>query len=276
MSVNMLKGIHRRVLGISKDDQVMGARGFVSGGDRKPAIVHSAPDTVALFDDFLGDIVADEWNPVEGDTGHTQGITAGTNGVYRLTNSATAGTTVAAVNQVTSALNWKVNQGKGAHAGRLRMGARIKAANYTFGGLFVGFTDVVTAEMPVYDTGGALFTQAADCVGFLIGENGDTGWVGVSAKSTAGDSGDQSVALGVTPTANKYTTLEVEINRGRSDTGSVATFYVDGLPRKRIVSPVASTVAMTPTVAVFDVDAAGAPVVDIDYINVSAPRDTGL
>ena len=276
MSITKQKSLHGRKAYTSTDDQLVGAKGTAAGQPEGPHIVHGqAPEWVGLFDDFLGDVIADEWNAVEGDTGHSQGIAALTNGVYRLTNSATAAATPAGVNQLTSALNWKANQGPGGQFGRLRIGARIKAANYTFGGLFVGFTDNASAEMPAYDTGGALFTQAADCVGFLIGENGDTGWVGVSAKSTAGDSGDQSVALSTSPTAGVYTTLEVEVSRGNSDTGGAATFYVDGIAKGQISSPIASTTALTPTVAVFDVDAAGAPVVDIDWINVSAPRDTG-
>ena len=53
MSIQMLKGVHRRAIGISKDDQLMGPSGLVSGGDGKPAIVLPGPETVALWDDFL-------------------------------------------------------------------------------------------------------------------------------------------------------------------------------------------------------------------------------
>ena len=52
MSISMLKGIHRRMLGISKDDQVIAPYGFAAGGDGKPAVVFPGPDTVAVFDDF--------------------------------------------------------------------------------------------------------------------------------------------------------------------------------------------------------------------------------
>jgi hypothetical protein len=282
MSINILKGLHRRALGLSPDDQVVGQAGFVAGGDGKPAIVlPGAPDTVAYFDDFLGDLVRDEWNYVEGDTGSSGAIQAATNGVFRLLGSSTDAAAPASVRALNSgALNWKADQGPGRYSGRLRMGARLKLESASRSAkrqsVFVGFTDITTAEMPAYDTGAGVLSPAADMVGFLFGARADTGWSGVAVKSTAGDSGDQLVVLGASygPTSNVYTTVEVELTRGISDTGGKATFFIDGVARGSINSPVNSAVAMTPVVATFDEDT-GARFVDIDWINVSAPRDTG-
>ena len=53
MTINILKGLHRRMLGISRDDQVMATQGFVSGGEGQPAFCHPSPGTVALIEDFL-------------------------------------------------------------------------------------------------------------------------------------------------------------------------------------------------------------------------------
>lgn len=286
MSVSMLKGVHRRALGISKDDQVMAPSGFVAGGDGKPAIVGPAPDTVAYFEDFLGDTVAGELNYFEGDTGASGTLLAGTNGIFRILLSASGAMTPAGGAGLNmGALNWKANQGYGRGAGRLRMGARVRLPKVVshgvdtgIGSVFVGFTDTTAAEFPIYDTGAAAgpISPAADAVGFLWGARADTGWTAVSAKSTAGDSGDQQALTGVVPVQGKWTTLEVEISRGISDTGGQAVFYIDGVPRARINSPVKSDVALTPVIAICGLQAnANTNLVDIDYIAVSAPRDSG-
>lgn len=277
MSITKQVSIHGRRLWISDKDQTSAKAGYVAGGDDTPSVAVGFSEGYSqMADDFHGPTLDGKWSSVEGDTGHTQAIAAVVNGVLRMTNSGSAGATPTEVNQVVSALQWKANMGPGGQSGDLKMTCRLKAGTWTMGGVFVGFTDLVTAEMPAYDTGGDLITAAADCVGFLFGENGDTGWMGVSAKSTAGDSGDQQVALTTTaPTANKYVTLEVAVRRGHSDTGGIASFWVDGVAKGTITSPIGSAIALTPTVAVFDVNDTGAPVVDVDYISVSGPRDTG-
>lgn len=287
MSMSILKGIHRRMLGIGVRDEVIARSGFVAGGDDRPAIVLPGnPDTVALFDDFLGDLVADEWAYVEGDTGYSGVITTGTNGVFRITGSETqvvAPDTAAAALTQGLMKQWKANQG-GPKNGRLRLSARVKLETVTRtaeGGrthMFVGFSDSGGAEMPAYDTGAGIITAAADLVGFLFSPGGDTGWTLVSAKSTAGDSGDQSVVAGASygPSANTYTTLEVEVRSGNSDTGGTAHFWIDGIKRGVINSPVGSAIALTPWVGGFVQDTGAAQFMDIDYIAISAPRDTGL
>lgn len=287
MSMSILKGIHRRMLGIGVRDEVIARSGFVAGGDDRPAIVLPGnPDTVALFDDFLGDLVADEWAYVEGDTGYSGVITTGTNGVFRITGSETqvvAPDTAAAALTQGLMKQWKANQG-GPKNGRLRLSARIKLETVTRtaeGGrthAFIGFSDSGGAELPAYDTGAGIITAAADAVGFMFSPGGDTGWTLVAAKSTAGDSGDQSVVAGASygPSANTYTTLEVEVRSGNSDTGGAAHFWIDGIKRGVINSPVGSAIALTPWVGMFVQDTGAAQFMDIDYIAISAPRDTGL
>jgi hypothetical protein len=144
--------------------------------------------------------------------------------------------------------------------------------------VFVGFSDTGGAEMPAYDTGAGVISQAANCVGFLLSPGGDTGWSLVSAKSTAGDSGDQLAVAGSSyvPTSNVYQTLEVEIRSGNSDTGGAAHFWIDGKHVGSINSPVNSATALTPWIGQFPQDTGYAGNLDIDYINISQPRDTGL
>lgn len=288
MSVTKQVSLHGKRAYITKDDQIAASNGFVAGGDGKPAIVlPGSPDTTAIFDDFYAGVGADLTGDTgtagqyfitrKGDTGTTGLLTAGTNGVFRFTASQTtatpsvAGTTFGIVGP---SLSWKPNQGPGAYSGRLRIGARIKKSIYTGGehGVFVGFTDTTSAEFPVYDTGGSADGAAATNA-FGIGWNlsGDTGWVGLAVD---GDVLQQVQLTTVAPTANTYVTLEAELHRGQGDTGGTVTFYVDGVAKGRIDNPCNTSTALTP--CVYGYDTGGASLLDIDWINVSGPRDTGL
>lgn len=288
MSKDMLKGIHRRHLGVGYNDQVMAPDGLETGGDGKPTIVFPAHNTVALFDDFFGDLIADEWAYVEGDTGYSNAIQTGTNGVTRVTGSETNGVEPESGAAITQGLvkQWKANMGSGSMKTdrRLRMAARLKfdsVSRAAEGGrtyVFAGFSDSGGYEFPVYDTGAGMISQAADAVGFVFGAGGDTGWSLVAAKSTAGDSGDQLAVAGSSygPSTNTYTTLELEVRSGLSDTGGRAHFWVDGKKVGSIDSPVNSTVALTPWIGTWCQDTGYAQTLDIDYIAISGARDTGL
>jgi len=286
MSKPMLKGVHRRFLGTSYDDEVMAPYGFVAGGDGKPSVLLHSHDMVALFDDFLGDLIGDEWAYVEGDTGYSNAIQTGTGGVTRITGSETNGVSPAECAAITQGLvkQWKADQGTGGPktGRRLRMSARVKfdsISRTAEGGrthVFVGFSDSGGAEMPAYDTGAGVISNAADLVGFLFSPGGDTGWSLVSVKSTAGDSGDQLSVPVVAAVANTYDTLELEVRAGLSDTGGRAHFWINGVKRGTIDSPVGSAIALTPWVGTWCQDTGYAQTLDIDYIAISAPRDTGL
>lgn len=289
MSMNMLKGIHRRMLGIGNRDEVIARSGFVAGGEDRPAIVLPGnPDTVALFDDFLGDLIADEWAAVKSDTGiATPAIANITNGVFRLAGSETQPVTSEGNAALTQGLfkQWKADSG-GRKNGRLRMSARIKAGTISTtaeGGrthIFCGFSDSGGAEFPAYDTGASVISNASDVVGFVYSPSPTgtaSGWQCVAAKSVAGDSGDQLVvpSPAVTPVSNVYDTLEVEVRNGISDTGGAAHFWINGKKVGVINSPVGSGVALTPWIGAWVQDTGFATQLDIDYVAISAPRDTG-
>lgn len=276
MSMNLLKSLGlRRDAGLTKDGQIMARNGFVAGGEGKPVIVFPGADTVAIFDDFLGDLVADEWIAGSSDTGQatntgvlgTSAVSA-TNGIYRMTSSASSTQTPAGGAQsINGAPNWKANQG------RLRFGARVKIADLAKNNVFVGLTDTGGTEMAVYDTGGGIITPAADYVGFLKGGGAAAAGASLTWRFVAGKAGvDQVATTGVTPTANVYDTLEAEV----SADGNVAIGYINGKPVASFTSA-----AVTPTVALAggvwraNTEAA-ADAVDVDYLNVSAARDTGL
>lgn len=277
MSMNILKGLHRRALGLSHNDQVMGRAGFVAGGEGKPVVVLSGPDTVALFDDFLGDLVRGEWIQGSSDTGQTAPSTgvlatsavSATNGVYRMTSSASSTQTPAGGAQsLNGPPNWKANQG------RVRFGARVKIEDLAKNNVFVGMTDTGGTELAVYDTGGGVITPAGDYVGFLKGGGAAASGNSLTWRAVAGKAGTDQIALtGITPTANVYDTLEVELPGAD---GNVANFYINGKSVAQFTSA-----AVTPTVALAggvwraNTEAA-ADAVDIDWINISAARDTGL
>lgn len=278
MTMSMLKGIHRRVLGLSNDGQVMARNGVVAGGDDKPVIVFPAPDTVAIFDDFLGDVVAAEWIAGSSDTGQTapatgvvaNSATGATNGVYRLTSSATSTQTPAGGAQsLNSPPNWKANQG------RLRFGVRLKTAVLAGNSVFAGFTDTGGTEIAAYDTGAGILTPADNYVGFIwSGEGGATqqAYRCVAGKATV-DQVATPPGAAVTPVANVYDVLEIELPGAD---GGTANFFVNGKPYAQIASnAVTPTTALAAGVWRANTDGA-ADAVDIDWINVSAARDTGL
>lgn len=287
MSINMLKGLHRRVLGITPRDKVVAPYGLVSGGDGKPAIVHPNFDTVSVFEDFVGSgnqaadtgvpIYGNHFRRLAGDTGHHAAFVAGTNGVFRLfsTPSVGAAKTAAAGQAIGGALQWKGNAGPDNRNGTLRFAARLKAETINRSikrlHIFAGFTDIATFEYPCFDTGAGVQTAADDFVGFMFSPGGDTGWSAVSGRATS----DQVLALGVAPVTNTYDIIEVEVSRGTSDTGGSATFYVNGRAVGRIDSPVSSSVALNPVIYAFQQDT-GMEYLDIDYVHVSSTRDTGL
>lgn len=259
---------------ISPDDLLVSRGAVGTGGEGRPRVVMpGSHDTVAVFEDFLGDLVPDEWIAGSSDTGQTAtGVLAtsavsATNGIYRMTSSATSTQTPAGGAQsINTPPNWKANQG------RLRMSARVKTAVLAGNSVFVGFTDTGGTEIAAYDTGGGIQTPAGDYAGFIW--SGEAGATEQAYRAVAGKAGtDQSATTGVTPVANVYDVLEVELP---GTDGGVANFYINGKPVARF-----SSAAVTPTVAlaagVWRANTEGAAdAVDVDYINISAARDTGL
>lgn len=303
MTHKKLKSLHGQSAYLSAEDILVGNVAVGAGGQKGKAsvILPGSPDYTAIWDDFHGSYsgltavdtggkitIQDTghaglyFNVVVADDGSSSAIVAGTNGIYRFTGSATANgaPTDSERGMVGKTLNWKADQGPG-QGGHLRLAARIKRNKYaahggtSCGALFVGFTDVLTVEFPIWDTGAADtggVTQASDAVGIIWTANGDTGFVGCAI---AGDVEKALVPLTNTaPTANEWVTLEVEISSGTSDTGGLATFYVDGVAKGQIVGPVTSNVALAP--CIYHWDTGSSDVLDVDWINVSAPRDTGV
>jgi hypothetical protein len=299
MSGFIQKSLHGVKAFIDRHDILFGRGAIATGGREKPMVVlPGSPDVVALWDDFVGDTgralrgnTDNFWHVLDGDTGTDTGsnvrIVAGTSGIMRISNGDTPinGTRMG----VTGSLQWKGNQGSIPTDNKtpLRMATRLKISDV--GGtpqfkdtgqgttnVWVGFTDTMVSEIPVMDTGGVIISTATNAVGIAYGtrntNGGDTGWVGYNVN--AGTDGTP-VVLGDTPTVNTYDVLEIEVHHGASDTGGTASFYINGQLKGSVASPIAMNVALAPQILMWG-DSGGGRFVDVDWVNVSAPRDTGV
>lgn len=305
MSRSFLKSIHRRALGINRDDSVMAPKGLSTGGDGYPTIVLPSWNTTAFFDDFYGIYAMDTgsggryYNLHGTDTGGDNSLTllsGGGSGVLRMA----------------APQNFPVSNGGGAPdmqgivlgrnftagQGRVRLAARLRNADTgtTVNGvsIFCGFTDDTgTTEVAFYsdtgednssDTGavnsaanGEISAKATNAVGWLFDTAVDTGsgmltgfpkWCGVAVN--AGTVAEPVVASsGVVP--NIYDTVELEIDQ------NVAHFWLNGVKRGTILSPLAASAKLAPVISITGhfVSAANTNKLEVDYWNVSANRDTG-
>jgi len=296
------KSLHGIKAFIDPHDILFGRSAVATGGREKPMVVlPGSNDVVAIWDDFIGDTGRSvrggtdiHWRILDGDTGTDTGsnvfLTPGTNGILRMRNGDTPinGTRMG----ITGLLKWKGNQGAIPTDNKtpLRMAARLKMGQVLDAdtgtsefkdtgqgnvNVWVGFTDTIANEIPVMDSGGVIISTATDAVGIAYGSRntngGDTGWVGYNVN---GGTDGTPVALGVTPTVNSYDVVEIEIHHGASDTGGTASFYVNGQLKGSVASPIAMNVALAPQILMWG-DSGGGQQVDIDWINISAPRDTG-
>ncbi len=255
----------------------------------KSFVQHSSPTRTVSFTDFINDTgvtvagqTDNQYSAVKGDTGHYANLVNATNGVMRLQASATG--SLQAKTGLVQTLSWKPNQGFGAanhvkpHPFRVASRFRYTDTGAKGINIWFGFTDSVAIEHPVIDTGGAIISAASNAVGFGISTKGQSGegtnWIGyavnadVNADPVALDSGSTLAPAG------GYHVYELEVKHGPGDTGGVANFYIDGKSVGRLESPVVLTTPMTPAIYVWG-DTGGKQLLDIDYIEVSAPRDSG-
>lgn len=222
-------------------------------------------NTVEFFDDFLGDVIADQWNYVEGTDSATSDaaiLAGGIGGVLRITTG-DAGTGLAAdMAQLTQALQWQASNGG------LRIEARFKLSAITTCYCFFGFTDLVTLEAPIESAGSAntLTSNATDAVGFMFDTRmtDDKWWlVGVATNT---DATHQNT--GFAPVADTYATFAIELTAA-----GVATFYYNGsLVGTKMTGAVTAATDLTPTFAVSKTSVAASMTADIDYTHISMTR----
>jgi hypothetical protein len=213
----------------------------------------------------MGDLVADEWNYVEGTDSSTAAgvVVENVNGTFVITPGDSAGTVAADYAALNAGLNWKANQGD------LVFQARVKLAEITSVSAFIGFSDTKALESPIYSAASAntLTSDATDAVGFMFDTamGTDNWW----AVGVANDVDATAQNLGVAPVADTYETFRIEIG----STG-IAKFFRNGaeIGSGAMTGAVTPTVALTPYFGVRPLSAAAGKLLTIDYSLVSALR----
>lgn len=214
-----------------------------------------------IFDDFLGDVLADEWGSTKGSDGATvaAAIAVLPSGVARLVTGAGADTVAANGVVMVSELQWKLN------AGNTIFEARVKASAVTALRLFVGFTDTLALEAPMTLSVVTFTANADDAVGFIFDTDATTDTIrchGVAAtvKNTA------PINTAVVPVLAVYNKFRIQI-----DAAGTAEFFIDDISYGSLAVASTITVAMTPVI--FAQSHTGAAInVDVDYIYVSQDR----
>jgi len=260
----VLTSIKGRRFGLDSDGKAVSPGGFRSG-DHGSQFDTPSPGRIVLFDDFLGDLIADEWNLVEGTDSATSSeaiLAGGIGGVLRFTTG-DAGTGLAAdLAQMTAALQWQASNGDLAFQTRLKVG-RITDAYF-----FLGFTDVVTLEAPIISAGSAdtITTTATDAVGFMFDTRMTTDNWWLVGVATDVDATLQN--SGVAPVADDYATFRVEVT-----SAGVATFYINGIQKGTAMTGAVTAAAdLTPTVAFGNLSGTVSIVADVDYVHVGMDR----
>lgn len=211
-----------------------------------------------LYDDFLGDVLADQWNGRVGSDPQcvTPTINVQAQGIVRLTsgNDAAASMSVNGC-QLESVTNWR------ASTGNLMFECRLALSSAADVCVYIGFTDQAAAlEMPFTYSGTTLTSNATNAVGVLYDTDATTdNWklVGVAADvdATVQDAGTAPAGGGTNET------WRVELT-----TGGVASFFRNGVAVGTAMSgAVTASTLLTPVVAIFSRTTAS-KIADVDYV----------
>lgn len=261
----ILTSLHGRKVGLTENGRLMAPGGFIAGEHGKQ-FDFSSPSKVVMFDDFLGDVIADQWDAQEGTDSATSSsaiLAGGIGGVLRITTG-DAGTGLAAdMVQLTQALQWQASNGG------LSIQARFKLSAITTCYVFIGFTDLAASlEAPIESAASAdTFTMnASDAVGIMFDTrmSTDNWWLtGVAANTDATHQNS-----GFAPVADDYETWRIEVSAG-----GVATFFRNGKQvGTALTGAVTAATDLTPTINVSKTSVAASMTMDIDYVSVSMNR----
>ena len=271
----ILTSLHGKLLGLDAKGRLICPKGVIAGEDGNQ-ISERSPTRVSFFDDFLGDVIADQCNFVEGSDSATSDaaiLAGGIGGVVRFTTGdvtgVTAGNVASNAEQLNYALQWQASNGD------LVFQARVKLSSITTSFAFLGFTDLATAELPIEGSGTAdgITTNATDACGFLfdVRMTNKKWWlVGVAADTDA-----TAQNSGVAPVADKYQTFRVELSVPPGGaTNATAKFYINGVQVGTAMSnALVSATDLTPTVVISKAFADTTSITaDLDYIHVAMDR----
>lgn len=251
-----LTSIHGRLLGVTADGDLYSHGRLIVPGPGNPF------QRIRMADDFLGDVIADEWTVNAGSGGSaTVAISAGIGGLLLFTSDDSAGTVGADGAQLVGSLNWQASNGGLTFETRLRNNSALTTRS-----LFCGFTDSTSLE-DAFDSSGTadgITSTASDAVGFLFDSRMTTKewWaVGVAANTDAAH-----VSTGVAPVADAFDRLRVEI-----DAAGTALFYVNGVRKARLTGCVTPGTDLCPTISIYPTTTAVATCT-ADYVLVEMDR----
>lgn len=256
--------LHGRLAGLDHQNRLLVPGGFVSG-EHGSQILLPSTSSVSFFDDFIGDLVQDEWGFVEGTDSATSAaaiLAGGIGGVLRLTTG-DAGTGYAAdAEQMNMALQWQASNGG------LFIEARLKLSAITTCYAFIGFTDTLSLEAPIVSASSAntLTTNATDAVGFMFDTNmtADTWWL----TGVANDVDATAQNTGYAPVADTYAKFRIEI-----DSAGAASFFYNGVQvGTKMTGAVTPAADLTPIITVSKLSVAASMNLDLDYIALGMQR----
>lgn len=261
---NILASIDGRRCGLDHNGRLLSVDGFVSG-EHGSQILLPSTSSVSFFDDFIGDLVQDEWGFVEGTDSATSAaaiLAGGIGGVLRLTTG-DAGTGYAAdAEQMNMALQWQASNGG------LFIEARLKLSAITTCYAFIGFTDTLALEAPIVSASSAntLTTNATDAVGFMFDTNmtADTWWL----TGVANDVDATAQNTGYAPVADTYAKFRIEI-----DSEGAASFFYNGIQvGTKMTGAVTPAADLTPIITVSKLSVTASMNLDLDYVALGMNR----
>jgi hypothetical protein len=223
-----------------------------------------------LFDDFLGDLLADEWAVDSAKTGTNFAISATAGGADTPGHGGWAvGVTDADADNANEALvaelNWYAEK---AGNGMLVMEARIILPLITAVAAYVGFTDALDDGDLPQEIGSSqdITSNAEDAAGWGFDTDATTDvFYGVAVDSAA--TGDTADVVGSAPVADTPMVLRVEL-----DAVGTAYFYQDGLYKGSDDAGLTPSVALTPYAGVENRSSSAAKSLEVDYILVACAR----
>lgn len=210
-----------------------------------------------FFDDFLGDLIADEWTALAGTDPQcvAPAVNAGQAGGLARMTTGDAGTNMATDGvSLVLGLNWLPS--KGGLVCEIGIVFR-SIANIE---LFLGLTDTIALEMPFLTNSTANATDA--CGFFMDTANNDT----LYAVAVENNTVRTAVVASMAPQLDTVFVCRIEVNSAGN-----AAFYVAGTLVTTIVDAVTPSVALTPVVCARALTTTSKNL-DIDYVYVQQNR----
>lgn len=246
--------------GVSRAGVVIGAKSAqptLHLWDDVRYVFHSSnPGYVAKFDDFLGDVLTDEW-AADLSTGATIAVNAQTGGAIRFATDTDDDDHAT----LALGLHWLVSNGWTFFEARVKSVTAI-----TLRGIEVGLSDAVseTNGLAFSDHSAAGVTAVADDA-VIFGYDTDASMTTWASNSVNGGGTPQATDLDDAP-GTSWQSLAIAVNADGD-----AFFYVDGVLVDTHASAVATTAVLTPWISLKSLSGA-IKSIDVDYVAIAGAR----